>query len=71
MEIIELAYDKKVELNDEYVVAIGNFDGIHLGHREIIKRACRIAKDKQLKLAVMSFNISPKQLVNKINNYYV
>lgn len=71
MEIIELAYDKKVELNDEYVVAIGNFDGIHLGHREIIKRACRIAKDKQLKLAVMSFNISPKQLVNKINNYYL
>ncbi len=71
MEIIELYYDKKIEVSDEYVVAIGNFDGIHLGHREIIKRAAKVAKNKNLKLALMTFDISPKQIVNNIENYYL
>lgn len=69
MEIIELHYDQVVEVKDEYVAAIGNFDGIHKGHREIIRRAKKIAKDKNLKLAVITFDISPKQIVNNIENY--
>ncbi|MDL2212141.1 riboflavin biosynthesis protein RibF [Erysipelotrichaceae bacterium OttesenSCG-928-M19] len=71
MEVIHLRYDEKIETKADYVVAIGNFEGIHLGHREVIKKAARIAKDKDLQLAVMCFDITPRQVVNDINNYYV
>ena len=55
MEIIHLRHDNKLNIKDEYVVAIGNFDGIHFGHREVIKKAARIAQDKNLKLALITF----------------
>ncbi len=35
------------------VVVIGNFDGIHLGHRTLIETAARLASDNDLPLLVM------------------
>lgn len=69
MEIIQLYYDQVANVDSEYVAAIGNFDGIHIGHREIIKRAEKISRDMNLKLAVITFDISPKKIVNNIENY--
>ena len=28
------------------VIAIGNFDGVHIGHQKVIKEAIRISKKK-------------------------
>ncbi|MFL6560396.1 MAG: adenylyltransferase/cytidyltransferase family protein, partial [Bacillus sp. (in: firmicutes)] len=36
------------------VMALGFFDGIHNGHREVIKTAYQKAKEKNLSLSVMS-----------------
>jgi riboflavin kinase/FMN adenylyltransferase len=48
------------ELNSRSVVALGCFDGLHIGHRALIKQA-RLAADKQgLPLAVFSFSAPPK-----------
>lgn len=71
MDIIEIEYDKKSLLNDEYVIAIGNFDGLHVAHRLIIEKAASIAKENNLKLGVVSFDITPKKVVNEIDNYYI
>lgn len=71
MEIINVTTTFKNESNNEYVVAIGNFDGIHLGHRKIISEAYEIAQAQNLKLAIMSFDITPRKVVNNINNYYL
>lgn len=71
MEIIHLRNKTPLTLNDDYVVAIGNFDGIHIAHEKIIKTARKIAREKQLKFGVMCFDIPPRQLVNRIDNYYV
>ena len=43
------------------VVAIGNFDGLHLGHQSVIANAGRIAREKGLGLAVLTFDPHPRR----------
>ena len=42
-----------------YVLALGNYDGFHLGHKAIIAKARAIADQKGLKLGVISFEPHP------------
>jgi len=44
------------------VIALGNFDGIHLGHKEVIKRAVALAKENDLPSAIMTFEPHPLSL---------
>lgn len=46
-------------------VALGNFDGVHLGHQELIKQAVKKAGDAGLKSAVFTFSNHPKDLLPK------
>src|SRR3954454_5350379 len=46
------------------VMALGFFDGIHNGHREVIKTAYQKAKEKNLSLSVMSFFPHPKTVLS-------
>ncbi len=41
------------------VVALGNFDGVHLGHKAVIGKACKIAQENSLPSAVMTFEPHP------------
>ena len=47
------------------VMALGFFDGVHLGHQRLIAKAKRIAQQQNLKLAVMTFFPHPRQIVNE------
>lgn len=40
-------------------IAIGNFDGVHLAHRQLIEKAISIAKNNKLTSAVLTFNPHP------------
>ena len=42
-------------------IAIGNFDGIHLGHQKIIKMLNNISKKNDLKSTIMSFSPHPRK----------
>lgn len=42
------------------VLALGFFDGVHRGHQAVIRRARHEATKRQLPLAVMTFNCSPR-----------
>ena len=44
-------------------VALGNFDGVHLGHQELIKKAVEKAKQDGLASAVFTFSNHPKDLL--------
>lgn len=46
-------------------VALGNFDGIHLGHQELIKKAVEKAKADGLKAAVFTFSNHPRNMLPK------
>ena len=46
------------------VVAIGNFDGVHLGHQLVIRRAGEIARAAGAPLAVLTFEPHPYHVFN-------
>ena len=48
------------KLTSRSVVALGCFDGLHIGHRALIKEARRVAEKDGLPLAVFSFTAPPK-----------
>ncbi|SNR64762.1 FMN adenylyltransferase /riboflavin kinase [Methylobacillus rhizosphaerae] len=43
-------------------VAIGNFDGVHLGHQALLRHLSEVARDNGLKSAVMTFEPHPREL---------
>ncbi len=44
-------------------LAIGSFDGIHLGHQQIIKKANALAREKKLVSGLLSFEPHPRQVL--------
>jgi riboflavin kinase/FMN adenylyltransferase len=46
-----------------YVVSIGTYDGVHLGHRELIAETRRVAADSGLRSAVVTFDRHPAEIV--------
>lgn len=53
--------------NQEVVLALGFFDGVHRGHQAVIKAARQEADKRGLPLALMTFNQHPKIIYQKIN----
>ena len=54
------------------VVAIGNFDGIHLGHQKVINQARRKAKKNRLPFGIITFEPMPAMFFNKkIKNHRI
>ena len=49
------------------VIALGFFDGIHLGHGELLKCAALRAKEKNLTPAVFTFDLHPDTLITGDN----
>jgi riboflavin kinase / FMN adenylyltransferase len=43
------------------VVAVGNFDGVHLGHRALIEEAEHLARERGAPLAVLAFEPHPQE----------
>ena len=53
----------KIQDMPETAVALGNFDGVHVGHRAIITAAVEKAKVRGLKSCVFTFSSHPKNLI--------
>ncbi len=47
------------------IILIGNFDGVHLGHQKLFKRAREYKKKFKSKIGVITFNPMPKMFFNK------
>lgn len=55
--------DTKSDFKTGSVLAIGNYDGIHFGHRKIIKQLNKKAKDLNLKSCLLSFCPHPVKVL--------
>ncbi|MBQ4875050.1 MAG: bifunctional riboflavin kinase/FAD synthetase [Rickettsiaceae bacterium H1] len=54
------------------VLAFGNFDGVHLGHQQIIDQVKKSAKENNCKSAILTFNPHPKNFFNpNTNGFYL
>jgi riboflavin kinase/FMN adenylyltransferase len=49
------------DLDSGSVVTIGAYDGLHLGHQQLLERVTHVAADKGLTSVVMSFEPTPKE----------
>jgi len=47
------------------VLTIGNFDGVHIGHQEIIKRLVEKAHELRLPSLVVSFSVTPESFFGR------
>lgn len=45
-------------------LTIGNFDGVHLGHRQILQKVNQIAKKENLKSTLLTFEPHPLKIIN-------
>ena len=54
------------------VIAIGNFDGLHLGHQKVLKEARKKAKKDKIKFGLITFEPVPTMFFNKsIKNHRI
>src|SRR5712692_3913448 len=44
-------------------LTIGNFDGVHAGHRRILRRVVALARELDMKPSVLSFHPHPTKVV--------
>jgi riboflavin kinase/FMN adenylyltransferase len=51
-------------MSGKRVVTIGVFDGVHLGHKKIFKRALGIARRRRAKAVAVTFNPHPASVIN-------
>ncbi|HAT55494.1 MAG TPA: bifunctional riboflavin kinase/FAD synthetase, partial [Lactobacillus sp.] len=61
MEVIYLRHPYRPEQipNGPVVLAMGFFDGVHIGHQAVIERARQLADERGVKLAVLTYTHHP------------
>lgn len=52
-------YINNIELKKDTVVTIGNFDGLHLGHMELINKAVELGKTNNLTSIAFTYDVHP------------
>ncbi len=57
--------------NDNLAVIMGFFDGLHLGHRIVIRTGTEYGLDNNCKTALISFKDAPAVILNKKNPQYI
>lgn len=60
-------HEIKQENSSPKVMALGFFDGVHIGHQKVIGTAKQIADEKRVKSAVMTFYPHPSIVLKKEN----
>lgn len=64
MEVLHIEYPPvQLATQRKFAVAIGDFDGVHFGHQDVIQQARSIAHAHDLYSAVMTFNPHPREVL--------
>jgi riboflavin kinase/FMN adenylyltransferase len=63
MDVIHFPEDPRPAHWRQPVLALGNFDGVHRGHRKILERVRRVAGERAATSVVMTFDPHPPRVV--------
>lgn len=63
MDVIHFPEDPRPARWSHPVLALGNFDGVHRGHRKILDRVRRVASERSATAVVMTFDPHPPRVV--------
>src|SRR3981081_3738931 len=63
MDVIHFPEDARPARWVHPVLALGNFDGVHRGHRKILDRVTRVATERAAPSVVMPFDPHPPRVV--------
>src|SRR4051795_2558781 len=63
MDIIHFPDDQRPARWKQPVLALGNFDGVHRGHRKILDRMRRVANERGATSVIMTFDPHPPRVV--------
>ena len=60
----------KIKFNN-FSLALGFFDGVHLGHKKVIENCVEKAKENNLKSALVTFTNHPKCIIDNVEPKYI
>lgn len=63
--------DKDNSIYEESIIGLGNFDGVHIGHRDIILNTIKLAKEKNILSSVLIFKQHTNEIFPHFPRYYV
>lgn len=59
-------YLSDVIFDPNTVLTVGTFDGVHCGHRAIINRLTEVARSKNARSVVVTFDPHPREIINAV-----
>jgi len=60
----ELVFLKDIERDPGTVLTVGTFDGVHKGHKALIKRVVEKAEKRDARSVIVSFDPHPREIIN-------
>lgn len=68
MQVTYLTHASQLTYMEPHVMAIGFFDGVHLGHQALFKHAKKHAKRKGIKCSALTFSPHPDEVIKGDSN---
>ncbi len=60
----KLVHLSEVEHDPDTVLTVGTFDGVHVGHRRIMRRVLEKAENRQHRSVIVTFDPHPRNIIN-------
>ena len=70
MKYLDVSF-KDLNIQEDLFLTIGNFDGIHRGHQQVLNNLTSNAKISKTKSAILSFSPHPKIFFNNEKNFLI
>lgn len=65
--MIILDHSEQIAYDSKSIVTLGTFDGVHLGHRQLINKLVDIGNKEKLRKILITMHPHPQSVINRVN----